>query len=95
MPDGEEMFKVHGYSGSCQKPPLPRDNGMKWFKLTDRLPPYDDSLRVLIYTAEHDFNGEQFFDVRATDLYSRPDDDPRSEVCDFATHWSERPCLSL
>jgi hypothetical protein len=23
MPPGEEMFKYHGYSGSCPKPPLP------------------------------------------------------------------------
>lgn len=23
MPDGEEMFKYHGYSGPCPKPPLP------------------------------------------------------------------------
>ena len=24
MPPGEEMFKFHGYSGDCPKPPLPR-----------------------------------------------------------------------
>jgi hypothetical protein len=24
MPAGEEMFKYHGYSGDCPKPPLPR-----------------------------------------------------------------------
>ncbi|HBJ74661.1 MAG TPA: hypothetical protein DDY86_03890 [Syntrophaceae bacterium] len=24
MPDGEEMFKFHGYSGPCPKPPLPK-----------------------------------------------------------------------
>ncbi|RWD00141.1 MAG: hypothetical protein EOS58_30640 [Mesorhizobium sp.] len=24
MPAGEEMFKFHGYSGNCPKPPLPR-----------------------------------------------------------------------
>jgi hypothetical protein len=24
MPDGEEMFKFHGYSGPCPKPPLPQ-----------------------------------------------------------------------
>jgi hypothetical protein len=24
MPEGEEMFKFHGYSGPCPKPPLPR-----------------------------------------------------------------------
>lgn len=25
MPDGEQMFKYHGYSGPCPKPPLPKD----------------------------------------------------------------------
>lgn len=24
MPPGEEMFKFHGYSGDCPKPPLPK-----------------------------------------------------------------------
>ncbi len=24
MPAGEEMFKFHGYSGDCPKPPLPQ-----------------------------------------------------------------------
>jgi hypothetical protein len=24
MPPGEEMFKYHGYSGDCPRPPLPR-----------------------------------------------------------------------
>ena len=24
MPEGEEMFKIHGYSGNCPKPPLPQ-----------------------------------------------------------------------
>jgi hypothetical protein len=24
MPQGEEMFKFHGYSGPCPKPPLPK-----------------------------------------------------------------------
>ena len=25
MPEGETMFKFHGYSGPCPKPPLPKD----------------------------------------------------------------------
>ena len=24
MPEGEDMFKIHGYSGPCPKPPLAR-----------------------------------------------------------------------
>lgn len=27
MPPGEEMFKYHGYSGPCPKPPLPQEQG--------------------------------------------------------------------
>ncbi|MEJ1403070.1 MAG: hypothetical protein RPU61_04710 [Candidatus Sedimenticola sp. (ex Thyasira tokunagai)] len=68
---------------------------MEWVKLTERLPVFDENLRVLIHTAEHDFNGEQFFDVRASDLYDGPDGEPRSEVCAVATHWIERPYLAL
>jgi len=26
MPDGEEMFYYHGYSGECPKPPLSKSN---------------------------------------------------------------------
>jgi hypothetical protein len=26
MPEGETMFKFHGYSGPCPKPPLPRES---------------------------------------------------------------------
>ena len=28
MPPGEEMFKFHGYSGPCPKPPLPKTQGV-------------------------------------------------------------------
>jgi hypothetical protein len=68
---------------------------MEWIRVTDRLPAFDGGLRVLVYTAGHDFNGEQFFDLRATDLYDGPDREPRSEVGAAATHWSERPYLEL
>ena len=36
MPVGEEMFKCHGYSGNCPKPPLPK-------RESDNLP--DETLR--------------------------------------------------
>ena len=29
MPEGEEMFKYHGYSGPCPKPPLPRKPALR------------------------------------------------------------------
>ena len=32
MPDGEEMFKFHGYSSNCPKPPMPRDYGIDGVK---------------------------------------------------------------
>lgn len=28
MPAGEEMFKFHGYSGPCPKPPLPKPESL-------------------------------------------------------------------
>lgn len=30
MPEGEEMFKFHGYSGPCPKPPLPKNPESNW-----------------------------------------------------------------
>lgn len=30
MPDGEEMFKFHGFSGPCPKPPLPRPRPLEY-----------------------------------------------------------------
>lgn len=37
MPAGEEMFKFHGYSGPCPKPPLPKRQTVwkAWVKLSD------------------------------------------------------------
>ena len=32
MPAGEEMFKYHGLSGDCPKPPLVRENFIKALK---------------------------------------------------------------
>jgi hypothetical protein len=34
MPEGEEMFKYHGYSGRCPKPPLPRKASPEEARLT-------------------------------------------------------------
>jgi hypothetical protein len=39
MPPDESMFKVHGYSGDCPKPPLPNpveDNYVAWCRYTGR-----------------------------------------------------------
>lgn len=54
-----------------------------WVDVHDRLPVFDETLRVEIYTDGVDFSGEQLFDVRAIDLY----DEHPSEVCAAATHW--------
>lgn len=29
MPEGEEMFQYHGYSGPCPKPPLPQKETLR------------------------------------------------------------------
>lgn len=38
MPQGEEMFKYHGYSGDCPEPPLPKETRM--FIVTKNNPYY-------------------------------------------------------
>lgn len=44
MPEGEAMFKFHGYSGPCPKPPLP--------EMTDKsLPPWEDPDVKIVYVA--------------------------------------------
>lgn len=61
-------------------------------KTTDRLPDPDEHRRVLIYTEGYDFQGEQFFDVKAEDLFWYDgDEDPRPEVCQYASHWMPLP----
>ena len=35
MPTGEEMFKFHGYSGPCPKPPLERPTSSDHAKVTE------------------------------------------------------------
>lgn len=32
MPEGEEMFRYHGHSGPCPKPPFPNKEGWYWAK---------------------------------------------------------------
>lgn len=66
---------------------------MSWIKLTDRAPNPDEHPRVLIYTQDFDFNGEQFFDVNANWLnecyFEKESDQP--EVCSSASHWMPLP----
>jgi hypothetical protein len=37
MPAGEEMFKFHGYSGPCPKPPLPKPDEPESLYVVERL----------------------------------------------------------
>ncbi len=65
--------------------------------VSDCRPPYDTGERVLAYTEGTDFAGEQFFDIKADDLYPTPTqnspkgDDARTEVAAAATDWMPRP----
>jgi hypothetical protein len=43
MPPGETMFKYHGYSGPCPKPPLPREE-----TAADRIAQLEAALRVAL-----------------------------------------------
>ena len=62
MPAGEEIFKFHGYSGNCPKPPLPRDDGATAVKaVIKRLTGVDVIVRVVngeFYAT--DPNGQEF-----------------------------------
>ena len=66
---------------------------MKWVSVNDRLPNPDDGLRVLIYTEDFDFAGQQFFDVEAESLnefyYRDPETQPKE--CRCASHWMPLP----
>jgi hypothetical protein len=62
----------------------------------DRLPdPQNEDKRVLVYTEDTSFAGEQYFDIKASDLYGDVDPESqkltRSEVAEAATHWMELP----
>lgn len=61
--------------------------------VTVGLPPYGTGERVLVYTEGVEFHGEQWFDIKADDLYPDfdGDADARSEVAAAATHWAYRP----
>jgi hypothetical protein len=59
MPEGETMFKYHGYSGSCPKPPLPKtDNPSSPMTAEERAKDIESSIRILCekYPPEYDYS---------------------------------------
>jgi len=72
MPPGEEMFKYHGYSGACPKPPLPI------FKTKTGLELIADECRrqvaALGWIPEHQHHNQQKEDTlaRAAAAYAVP-----------------------
>lgn len=65
-----------------------------WISVSNRIPQYqdgEDGMRVLVLTADHDFDGVQVHDIPASDFYACSDDDePGTEVTKVATHWMPR-----
>jgi len=63
---------------------------LPWSKVQDNLPTHLEK-KVIIYTAGHDFAGDQFFEYAAEDLYKEffedPDGAAQPEACEVATHW--------
>jgi len=47
MPEGEQMFKFHGYSGPCPKPPLPKPQWVVHVIGPDDVHPQPDELTAL------------------------------------------------
>lgn len=71
-------FDYHKYSES---------NKFRWISVTQCLPEFDESLKVFVYTEGSDFQGQQFFHLRATDLYNDANGESISEVAEHVTHW--------
>lgn len=63
---------------------------MDWTKLTHRLPDPDEQRRVLVYTEDVDFGGEQVFDMKTDDLLNGLASG-HDEVIRHATHWTTHP----
>lgn len=78
---------------TTQRPPAGVGLADAWVSVTDHLPPFDSGERVLIYTEGADFGGEQYFDIKADDLYPSMDGeaDARTEVATAASHWMWLP----
>ena len=103
IPGGERdsnTFQTVVPEGTAPLQAAPADQaltGAGWVSVNDCLPPYDTGERVLVYTEGADFAGEQFFDIKADDLYPTPaatspeGGDARTEVAAAATHWMPRP----
>lgn len=72
--------------------PVPAQS-VPWVSVSRCLPNPEEHPRVLIYTEEYAFDGEQVFDVRAESLnerfFTHPDEQP--EVCRVASHWMPHP----
>jgi hypothetical protein len=72
MPSGEEMFKLHGYSGPCPKPPLPRRT------VSDAIREAEQLLELTLNQLNAEHERDQWFAVRVTKireaLADRPND---------------------
>jgi hypothetical protein len=58
MPKGEEMFYYHGYSGSCPKPPLPKEPPVDWKARADAqaatIAALREGLGEILHQAKHE-----------------------------------------
>lgn len=77
--------REHGVSAAA--PQAPAAPAFPWRDCAVCNPPWtdDDSVRVIAITANDDFAGEQFHDVRASDFYG-----DGTEVTNVCTHWAYR-----
>lgn len=82
--------------------PTPRDAAtaagipaaFRWIPVTERRPQWDDSLTILAFTEGHDYGGQRFHTMKATDFYELdPDGDgePGTELARNVTHWMPEP----
>ncbi|ENZ78027.1 MULTISPECIES: DUF551 domain-containing protein [Ralstonia] len=61
--------------------------------VTERLPIYDETAKVIGFTKDHDYGGVQFHHMKVAEFYEyNPDDgEPGSDLARKVTHWMSEP----
>lgn len=82
-------FVVHLPTHAVEPPPE-----FRMTPVTERLPAYDETAKVIGFTRDHDYGGVQYHHMRVTDFYEYAPDgdgDPGTELARTVTHWMSEP----
>lgn len=90
QPSGTESprFVVHLPAHAVEPPPE-----FRMIPVTERLPVYDETAKVIGFTKDHDYGGVRFHHMKVADFYEyNPDDgEPGNELARNVTHWMYEP----